>query len=79
MTVKLTQEQIKVFNKIVTAAINLYEIESKLKKDKENSALLQEAKKVRTKLDKLVNIGAKQYGKWFSDRCLEVAKSLLNN
>jgi hypothetical protein len=74
--IKLTQEQVRCKNKIIDLAITYLVAKDKFKKGDDCGITAEELKQMETELQKLIADADKLYGKWFIDRCMEIARSL---
>ena len=74
--IKLTQEQVRCKNKIIDFAIAYLFAKDKLKKGEDCGITAEELKQMETELQKVIADAKKLYGKWFTDRCMEIAASL---
>ena len=74
--IKLTQEQIRCKNKIIDFAIAYLFAKDKFNKGEDCGITAEELKQMETELQKVIADTDKLYGKWFTDRCMEIARSL---
>ena len=74
--IKLTQEQVRCKNQIIDFAIAYLFAKDKLKKGEDCGVTAEELKQMEAELQKLMNNAETLYGKWFADRCMQIAKNL---
>ena len=74
--IKLTQEQVRCKNQIIDFAIAYLFAKDKLKKGEDCGITAEELVQMESELQKLIADAGKLYGKWFTDRCMEIARSL---
>jgi len=74
--IKLTQEQVRCKNVIIDLAITYLFAKDKLNKKDDCGITEEEVKQLETELRKVIAEADKLYGKWFTERCLEIARTL---
>jgi len=74
--IKLTQEQVRAKNQIIDLAITYLSANDKFHKDKHCGITPETLQQMEAELQQLMANAEKLYGKWFADRCMEIARTL---
>ena len=74
--IKLTQDQAHCKNQIIDLAITYLVAKKELTKNKNTKITAEDLQQLEIELQKLIADADKLYGKWFTDRCMEIAKAL---